>query len=361
MSLIDGQSKLTQEDMINYKIIFGFEESDPKNYEESESLNNKDNQNDKKDENRNKSENSNINGAKEEIIINNENDNKLETSLVEKNLSNSGTKNYILVQSNNIKKKLFITQPINESNSITKNNLSLKKKRGRTKKSDDQREHSKFSKDNIELKINGIFNNSIISFINKKIDDQSKKLKTLSFKETKNFKLNMNKKVQDICQKVSKRYGKDYNKNLISAYEPNLKEIFEMPMYKVAHHIFGKYVDILMGLEEEYSSLKNKKLEKESDDYKKMFNEIESKFLNLTIAKYPIIDENTKEDTLNLKNNVDKNYLNFDNGEMIGEFQPFFRQNDIFINNINDFDLSIIISSNFSNIDMDEILSFSEC
>ena len=80
MSLKDGQSKLTQEDVLNYESIFGFDESDPKNNEEPQLISKKDNENEIKDENINKSEKENINDYKEEININN----KLETIITEK-------------------------------------------------------------------------------------------------------------------------------------------------------------------------------------------------------------------------------------------------------------------------------------
>jgi hypothetical protein len=358
MSLTKVQSKLTKDDMLNYRKIFNFYESEPKNSEESELIDSKDNGNEIKNEN--------INDAKEEIIINNDNDNdnKPETSLEENNLSNSEIKNYIFFKSNNIKKKIFITQHINESNNINKNNSSLKNKRGRTKKSDDQREHTKFDKDNIKKKIDGIIINSLTSFINKKIekiDAQSEKLKKLSFKETINLKSNMCKTVKDICQNISTSYKEDHNKNVISTYELKLKEIFEMPLYKTIHHISGKHIGILKDLEKTYLDLKNKKLKKENENYKKMFKEIEYIYLDSIKAKYPIIDEITQDDALHSHNNVEKNFKSIDNNEMNEEIQSSLRMDDGFNNNtINDLDLSGIIPRDPSNIDMDEILFFSE-
>jgi hypothetical protein len=188
MNLTEEQSNLPEEVKQDYERLFNFDESEPKNNGESELINNKDNENEMKDKNINNSEKKYINDTEEEIIINNENDKKVETSIIENNLSNSETKNYILVKYDNIENKLFIIQHNNESNSNAKNHSSLSKKRGRPKKSNDQREHTKFSNDNIEKKIDGIIINSTLSFINDNIDDQNEKLKTLSYEETANLK-----------------------------------------------------------------------------------------------------------------------------------------------------------------------------
>ena len=172
----------------------------------------------------------------------------------------------------------------------------------------------------------------------------------------------MHKKVKDICQNISTSYKEDHNKNVISTYELKLKEIFEMPLYKTIHHISGKYIGILNGLEKKYFDLKNKKLKKENEKYKKMFKEIEYIYLDSIKAKYPIIDEITQDDALNFHNNVDKNSIIIDNNEMNEEIQSLLRMNDCVNNNtINDLDLSRIIPRDPSNIDMDEILSFSDC
>jgi hypothetical protein len=356
MSLTEEQTNLTKDDMLNYRKIFNFDESESKNSEESELIDSKDNGNEIKNEN--------INDAKEEIIINNDNDNdnKPETSLEENNLSNSEIKNYILFKSNNIKKKIFITQLVNESNNISKNNSSLKKKRGRTKKSDDQREHTKFDKYNIKKKIDGIIINSTLSFINDNIDDQNEKLKTLSYEETANLKNNMNKKIKDILQNASTNNSKDHNKNLISKYESKLKEIFELPMYKIIHHISGKEIGILMGLEKKYLSLKTQKLKKENEDYKQRFKEHEAKYLKSIIAKYPIINEITNDNTLNSINNFDLNFVFNNNANMEEADQLSLEMIDsLKNNNINDSDLFTLIPCNSLNEEKDEILSFSEC
>jgi hypothetical protein len=318
MSLKDGQSELTQEVVLDYKNFFGFDESFPKNNEEPELISKKDNENEIKEENLNKSEKKNINDYKEEININN----KLETIITEKNLAEPEIKNYNFVQSNNIKKHHFIFQIVKEANISPKNKPSLGNKRGRPKKSNDRRQHTKFDNYNIEKKIKGVFIKSLISFINIKIDDKSNDLKTLSFEETENLKINMDKKVKDILQNVSKSYDEDYNKKIISTYEPKLKEIFELPMYKIIHHISGSYIDILKGLEEEYLFLKNKKLEEENEEYKKLFNEIEANFLNLIIIKYPINDEITQDNSLNLESNANINYMLSNNDNMV-EIEQF--------------------------------------
>ena len=334
MNLTEEQSNLPEEVKQDYERLFNFGESEPKNNGESELINNK----------------------------NNENDKKVETSIIENNLSNSETKNYILVKYDNIENKLFIIQHNNESNSNAKNHSSLSKKRGRPKKSDDQREHTKFNNDNIEKKIDGIIINSTLSFINDNIDDQNEKLKTLSYEETANLKNNMNKKIKDILQNASTNNSKDHNKNLISKYESKLKEIFELPMYKIIHHISGKEIGILMGLEKKYLSLKTQKLKKENEDYKQRFKEHEAKYLKSIIAKYPIINEITNDNTLNSINNFDSNFIFNNNANMEEADQLSLEMIDsLKNNNINDSDLFTLIPSNSLNEEKDEILSFSEC
>jgi hypothetical protein len=362
MNLTEEQSNLPEEVKQDYERLFNFGESEPKNNGESQLINNKDNENEKKDKNINNSEKKYINDTEEEIIINNENDKKVETSIIENNLSNSETKNYILVKYNNIENKLFIIQHNNESNSNAKNHSSLSKKRGRPKKSDDQREHTKFNNDNIEKKIDGIIINSTLSFINDNIDDQNEKLKTLSYEETANLKNNMNKKIKDILQNASTNNSKNHNKNLISKYESKLKEIFELPMYKIIHHISGKEIGILMGLEKKYLSLKTQKLKKENEDYKQRFKEHEAKYLKSIIAKYPIINEITNDNTLNSINNFDLNFIFNNNANMEEADQLSLEMIDsLKNNNINDSDLFTLIPCNSLNEEKDEILSFSEC
>lgn len=118
----------------------------------------------------------------------------------------------------------------------------------------------------------------------------------------------MDEKLKIILENVSTKYKKDYNKSLIDEYNQKLKDILELPLYKVIHHISGNYVTILMGLEKEYLSLKAQKLEKENDHYKKLFTKFEESLKNSAIAKYPIIEEITK-DTLNSGKNDNNNLI----------------------------------------------------
>lgn len=249
-------------------------------HNESESINSQE-----KLQNENLNINKNTKDNKINIINNNENDSKVEAS---NGLPSSEIKNFILVESNIIKKQHII---VNEQNSFDKNHVSpLLIKRGRVKQSDYQSDNTKFSKDDIRKKIIGMYLNCVKFFINKIINDQSKKLKPISYKEIRNF--NLNKKLKDIFENTSSKYRKDFNKNIIDICAPELKDIFELPMYKVIHHISGNHVvDILIGLEKEYFSLKAKKLIKKSEDYKKMFNIVESKLINSVINKYPIFEE----------------------------------------------------------------------
>ena len=364
MSLTEEQSNLSQEVKEDYERIFNFNEFEVKNNESSELINIYDNNKEIEDENIDKLEKNNIYNTKEEINNSNKNDNKLETNIIENTLLNSNKNNYILVESNNLKKQHFIiTTMSNDQNSNNKNKNSLYNKRGRPKKSDDKRNHTKYHKDNIEAKIKGIVINSTLSFINNNIDDQSKKLKVLSPDETIKLKINMNKNLKDIYMNVSTRFKNDYNKNIISSSESKLKRIFELPMYKIIHHISGKDIGILMGLEEEYLSLKNKKLEKENGDYKKLFNKIEAEFLNLIKKKYPINDEITLDNTFNSKNNVNQNFIFSNNNDQKEEKDLFSLEmlDNFNNNNINDSNAYTIFPSNYTNEKMDEVLSFSEC
>jgi len=361
MSLREEKSHLTHEEMQDYQRIFHFNEIDPQNYEDLQLINNKNDENKIKGENINESEKKSNNDANDEIDINNDNYYKLETS-IENNLQNPETKKYILFQSNNIVKKLFIIEKSNLPNIISKNNSLLANKRGRPKKSNDKREHTKYDPYNINKKIDGSLINALLLFINENIDDQNKKLKTLSFKETHDLRKNMHKKVKDIFKNVSTRYSKDHNQNSISAYETILKEIFELPMYKIFHHISGNSIGILEGLEEKYLALKNKKLEKEEEDYKKLFNEIEAKSLNLIKFKYPINDEITRDNSIYLESNIDLNFGFTNNFNMEEIDQLSLEMGDsLNNNNLSNSDLFTILPNNASSEEKDDILSFSEC
>lgn len=103
----------------------------------------------------------------------------------------------------------------------------------------------------------------------------------------------MDKKLKDIYGKVSKGYGENYNKNIINTCDPKVKEIFELPMYKVILAISGVEINILKGLDHEYNSLKDQLFIKEDDDdnYINLFNEREASIINLAMDKYPINED----------------------------------------------------------------------
>lgn len=280
--------------------------------------------------------------------------------MVENNLSNSEIKKYEVIKYKNIGNKLFTIQYNNELNSSTNNNSTLSRKRGRPKESDDQREHTKFNKDNIEKKINGIIIKSTQLFIDDNFEDQNEKLKLLSSKETANLKTNMDKKVKDILLNISTKCNENHNKNLISKYDtPKLKEIYELPMYKIIQHISKKEkIGILKGLEEKYLSLKNEKLKNEDENYKQCFNKHEVNYLNKLIDDY----ENTQVNTINSISSFDNFDLNFivnNNAYMVESDQ--FSSELIDSNNLNDSYLFQIIQCNSSNEEMVEAVSFSEC
>ena len=384
MDLTKEKSNLTPEVKQIYERIFNFPQSEENNYEKSKLINNKNKENETEDINIYNSEKTNFNDTEEEFNLSNENDNKVETSMVENNLSNSEIKKYEVIKYKNIGNKLFTIQYNNESNSSTNNNSTLSRKRGRPKESDDQREHTKFYPDNIESKIDGLVINSTLIFINSKIDDQNEKLKKLSYEETKKLKINMNKKVKDILINASIKKYKIHNRKIISKYESKLKEIFELPMYKIIQNIFMKEkIDILEGLEEIYFALKTQKLKKENEDYKQSFKEQEIEYLNEKIADYLIINEKTQDNTTNSISNFDNfdldksillnlysqispdltfveqpNFILNNNDYMVETDQFSFEKIDSYNTNDSYF---LYIQSNSSNEVMDEVLPFSEC
>jgi hypothetical protein len=311
MTLNERKSNLSLEDQKVYEDYFEASNSNLKFDEKSES---KVNENVIKDvyENINKSKKNNINDAQEEInningnekkkIINYEN--KFETNIDEAKKNDLPNSKISILPSN--KRKIFfkIKGLDGQNQSI---NFNIKeKKRGRIKKSNDHRFHSKNAKDNIELKIHGLFIDSCRSFINKKL--KKKILKKISYKEKRKFR--MDQKLKDIYGNVPKKYGKNYNKNIIDQCDPKLKEIFELPMYKAILAISGVKIIILKGLEHEYNHLKDQRLLKEDDDYINLFNEREANVINFVTNKYPINED------------IDINFISNNNAKIL-EVNPF--------------------------------------
>ena len=311
MTLNERKSNLSLEDQKVYEDYFEAINSNLKYDEKSE---NKVNENVIKDvyENINKSKKNNINDAQEEINNINENekkkiinyDNKFETNIDEAKKNDLPNSKISILPSN--KRKIFfkIKGLDGQNQSI---NFNIKeKKRGRIKKSNDHRFHSKNDKDNIELKIHGLFIDSCRSFINKKL--KKKILKKISYKEKRKFR--MDQKLKDIYGNVPKKYGKNYNKNIIDQCDQKLKEIFELPMYKAILAISGVKIIILKGLEHEYNHLKDQKLLKEDDDYINLFNEREANVINFVTNKYPINED------------IDINFISNNNAKIL-EVNPF--------------------------------------
>ena len=250
-------------------------------------------------------------------------DNKFETNINEQKKNDLLNSKMAKLKSNNKNKIMFSTQLLDGQNQPYDCNMeekkSSKKKRGRPKKSNDNRFHSKNDKDNIELKIYGLIIDSCRSFINKQ-QLKKKSLKILNYEEK--LKFSMDKKLKDIYQNVSTRLKNNCNNDIIVQCDPILKEIFELPMYKVIQAISGVEINILKGLENEYKYLKDQKLLKEEDDYINLFNEIEASIINSATHKYPIIKENTKIEALNSKINIDINVISKNNAKIsqINEF-----------------------------------------
>ena len=303
MSLKGRKSNLSKEEQKVFEDYFLARSSNFKYDEKPENKNNEKYINDL-NENLNESEKNYINDTQVGIIDKNENENKKSINYKIMFVTNiDETKKKDLLNSKipifpkNIKKifsKTKILDGQNQSINFKSNQKKPKKKRGRVKKSNDNRFHGKKAKDNIKLKIYGLIINSCRSFINKKL--KTKILKKICYQEKINFckdKKFMDKKLKDIYGKVSKGYGENYNKNIINTCDPKVKEIFELPMYKVILAISGVEINILKGLDHEYNVLKDQLFLKEDDDddYINLFNEREASIINLAMDKYPINED----------------------------------------------------------------------
>ncbi len=260
----------------------------------------------------------------------------------------------------NKNKVMFLTQILDWKNQPYDCNSREKKsskKRGRAKKSNDNRFHSKNDKDNIDLKIHGLIINSCLSFINKKLKKKKlKKLRKLDYEEK--IKFNMDKKLKDIYGNVSKKFGKNYNKDIINKCDQSdqiLKEIFELPMYKVILAISGVEIKFLKGLDNEYNLLKNQLfLKEEDDDYINLFNEREANIINLAKDKSPIIKENIEIEGLNSKINIDFNciYRNNDINSEINEFSNEKTTKAKTLDSKKNIDKTFIYNTNNENLDI---------
>ena len=271
----------------------------------------------------NKSERNNIKNENEKKKNINY-DNNFQTNINDRKENDLLNSKMTKIKLNNKNKVMFLTQILDGQNQPYDCNIKEKKslkKRGRVKLSHDNRFHSKNDKDNINLKIHGLIINTFLSFINKKLKKKNlRKLRKLKYKEKRKF--SMDKKLKDIYGNASKKFGKNYNKDIINECDQILKEIFELPMYKVILAISGVEINILKGLDHEYNLLKNKLLLKEDDDYINLFNEREANIINLAKNKYPIIKVNTKIEGLNSKINIDFNCIYRNNAKKseINEF-----------------------------------------
>lgn len=293
MSLKGRKSNLSKEEQKVFEDYFLARSSNFKYDEKPENKNNEKCINDL-NENLNKSEKNYINDT--QVGINDKYENEINYKIMsvtnieepkKKDLLNSK----IPIFPKNIKKNFSKTKILdgqNQSINFKSNQKKPKKKRGRVKKSNDHRFHGKKAKDNIKLKIYGLIIDSGRSFINKKL--KKKILKKICYQEKRKF--SMDKKLKDIYGNVPKKYGENYNKNIINTCDPKVKEIFELPMYKVILAISGVEINILKGLDHEYNVLKDQLLLKEDDDdYINLFNEREASIINLAMDKYPINED----------------------------------------------------------------------
>ena len=303
---MSSTSNLSKKDQKFFEVFFERRNSDKKLEEKNEIKNN---ENEIKDayENINKTEENNINDAQEGIIDKNENENEKKKII-----------NYKHMFETNIdepKKDDLLNRKNKPNYSIIKPKKN-KKKRGKVKLSHDNRFHSKKDKDDIDLKIYGLIINTCLSFINSKLKMKNLRLRKISYNvkrklNTKKYKeFYMNKKLKDIFGNDS---GKNYNKDIIDKCyqnDPILKEIFELPLYKVIPDIYENNINILKGLDYEYNLLKNQLfLKEEDDDYINLFNEKEASIIYLPKNKYP-------------NKNIDINFIS-NNNFKIFDASPF--------------------------------------
>jgi len=326
------ESNLSEEDQKDFEDFFNGKNS---NFKLEVKYKIKNNENVIKDayENINKTEKNNVNDTQVGIIDKNENENEkkkiinykhiFETNIDEPKKDDLPNSKYSKFPKK-IKKIVLIVKRLdrkNKPNNYIIKNKKNKKKRGRVKKSNDKRNHNKKDKDNNDLKIYGLIIDTCRSFINKKLKNNNLRiLKKLNYKEKrklnikKDIKFNMNKKLKDIFGNVSNnKYGKNYNKDIIDKCDQNdpiLKEIFELPLYKVIQDIYEDNINILKGLDHEYNLLKNQLfLEEDDDDYINLFNEREASIINLAKNKY-------------LNENIDINFIS-NNNFKIFDASPF--------------------------------------
>ena len=357
MILKEEKANLSQKEQNACDYYFKHNDSDCNNDVKCE---NKDNENVNKNSNGsiNKSEKNNINDAQVEIIDINVNEkkkninynNEFENNINEPKENDLLDSKIIKSKSNN--KNLFSIQKLdgpNDCNIIGQKSLSKKRKRGRIKKSKDRRFHSKNAKDNIDLKINGLIIDSFLIFINKKL---KKKLKKVRYKEK--IKFDMNKRVKNIYEKVSEKFGENYNKDIIDNCSGRLKKIFNLQMYKVIQAISGKKVKILKNLRKEYNSLKEKKLLREDYEYIKLFKIREARIINLALDKSPIIKENTKNEVLNSKINININVISNYNAKIseITEFSNDKTTKAQTLDSKKNIDKTFVCNTNNGNLDI---------
>ena len=357
MILKDEKANLNQKEQNACDYYFKPNDSDCNNDVKCE---NKDNENVNINSNGsiNNSEKNNINDAKVEINDINVNekkkninfDNEFENNINEQKENDLLDSKIIKSKSNN--KNLFSIEKLdgpNDCNIIGQKSLSKKRKRGRIKKSKDRRFHSKNAKDNIDLKINGLIIDSFLIFINKKL---KKKLKKVRYKEK--IKFDMNKRLKNIYEKVSEKFGENYNKDIIDNCSGRLKKIFNLQMYKVIQAISGKKVKILKNLRKEYNSLKEKKLLREDYEYIKLFKIREARIINLALDKSPIIKENTKNEVLNSKINININVISNYNAKIseITEFSNDKTTKAQTLDSKKNIDKTFVCNTNNGNLDI---------
>ena len=357
MILKDEKANLSQKEQNACDYYFKLNDSDCNNDVKCE---NKDNKNVSKNSNGsiNKFEKNNINDAQVEVNDINVNEKKKNINYnneFENNINEPKENDLLdskIIESKSNNKNLFSIQKLdgpNDCNIIGQKSLSKKRKRGRIKKSKDRRFHSKNAKDNIDLKINGLIIDSFLIFINKKL---KKKLKKVRYKEK--IKFDMNKRVKNIYEKVSEKFGENYNKDIIDNCSGRLKKIFNLQMYKVIQAISGKKVKILKNLRKEYNSLKEKKLLREDYEYIKLFKIREARIINLALDKSPIIKENTKNEVLNSKINININVISNYNAKIseITEFSNDKTTKAQTLDSKKNIDKTFVCNTNNGNLDI---------
>ena len=185
---------------------------------------------------------------------------------------------------------------VNQKNGIVKNKKKIfttaKKKKIafkviKTRKKRNRIAQTKIRLYNIELKFKGIVIDSIVNYINKKLNKF--KFKTLKYSiKKKHYEKLKNSKLKDIMSSVSRRYINDSNNNksiIKKIYKQKeysqIKEILELTVFDVFYHILIEETNVLAGLRQEYITIYTDEiLNKKTQNYIQGFGKVLIKYEN---------------------------------------------------------------------------------